>query len=440
MNSNIKLIKSGENYCIFNIDNFQLFRILHYTYSVLSHFLEHGDKIATSQKFGIEIEEIDTLLESIGYKLTPKAFVDKVSYNAIDRITLHVSNDCNLRCKYCYAFGGAYGKHRELMSIDTATRFVDYCCENCGTIRNIVFFGGEPFLNFPIIEFVCKRFQDKFKNGEISYMPRFGAITNGTIMSRKIINIIEKYFSFITVSIDGPKDINDINRVTFSGHGSFERIKKFINRISSIPSLKINVEATYTKQHIEEGYSRKMIQDYFFNEFKIKADVVDEMALDNGENAISGLETHLDSPWFDSFLKTIINKRHETKCSILRSTFAVSSTGEIYPCHMNVGDGMHPVLSIWEKNIKLRDIIESDNSYALKNNEICQECWANNICGGCARLSFYDSEKKVYSHTPIKSRCEEFKNILEKTLLKICEVRTNPKLWNTLLARINNNK
>lgn len=34
----------------------------------------------------------------------------------IDRITLHVSNDCNLRCRYCYALGGNYNQDRAFMN------------------------------------------------------------------------------------------------------------------------------------------------------------------------------------------------------------------------------------------------------------------------------------------------------------------------------------
>ena len=32
------------------------------------------------------------------------------------RVTVCVSNDCNLRCKYCYAKGGNYGRNRSVMS------------------------------------------------------------------------------------------------------------------------------------------------------------------------------------------------------------------------------------------------------------------------------------------------------------------------------------
>lgn len=440
MTTNIKLLKSENQFCVFNTNNFQLFDINQFSYNVISHFLKNKDIIETAKYYGLEEWEITSVFNKIGinHPNNTESPVNTDTKNGIiDRITLHVSNDCNLRCKYCYASGGAYGKSRELMSIETAKKFVEFCCINYNKIHNIVFFGGEPFLNYPVIEFVCKYFQEKFCNGEIQSIPRFGAITNGTIQSTKVINLIRNYFSFLTVSVDGPKDINDINRVSGSGHGSFDRINSFLKQISTFKNLNIKIEATFTQQHLAFGYNREMIRDYFQNEFNLIADVIDEMSLDNSTIAIEGLEQPLDSPWFDSMLRTIINKVPETKCQILRSTFAISTAGDIYPCHMNIGDGMQPISSIWESNDKLSYAIEHDNSYSLKNNEVCQHCWANNICGGCSRLSFYNPVVKSYSPIPIESKCDDFKRIVEKTLLKICEVRRNPRLWETLVNRVN---
>lgn len=440
MGPNIKLLKSEDQFCIFNTSNFQLFSINQFSYDVISLYLKNNDIIETAHYYGLEEREVTSILNKIGFgDCIDSESVDKTDTNngIIDRITLHISNDCNLRCKYCYASGGAYGKSRGLMSLETAKRFVDYCCSNFNKVHNIVFFGGEPFLNYPVIEFVCKSFQEKFSNGEIQTIPRFGAITNGTILSPKVMSLIRDYFSFLTVSIDGPKEINDINRIYVSGLGSYDKINKFLKQVSTFKDLSINIEATYTQQHINHGYSRKMIRDYFLSEFNLYADVVDEMSLDNSDIAIKNLERPFDSPWFDSILRTVIKKVPETKCQILRSTLAISTDGDIYPCHMNIGDGMKPVSSIWESNTKLNYTIKNDKTYSLKNNEVCQHCWVKNICGGCSRLSFYDPNTKSYSHLPIESKCDDFKRTVEKTLLKICEVRSNPQLWKILVNHVN---
>lgn len=440
MTANIKLLQSESNYYLFNIDNFGLFDVNKYLYDVISHFIENGNLNETCGLFNTEERELIAVLDKVGYSNSCNSIKNSskcIIHKAIDRITLHVSNDCNLRCKYCYASGGAYGKSRELMSLQTAERFVDYCCNNIDVVHNIVFFGGEPFLNYPVVEYVCEYFHKKFDCGAIQSLPKFGAITNGTIISPMVFSIIEKYFSFLTVSIDGPREINDKNRVTPSGNGSFVNIHKFLTTVKSMPKLKIGIEATYTEQHIESGYTRDDIKEYFKREYDIKADIVDEMSFDSKNTAITGLEKPLESPWFNSILKTIVRKEHETKCPVMRKMFAVSTDGSIYPCHMNVGDGMAPVATIWGNNNRLEDIVNIDNSYDLKDNEICNQCWVKNICGGCSRKSFYNPVTKRYSNHPIKDRCDDFKNIVEKVLIKICEVRKDPILWKTLLIRVN---
>lgn len=439
MKTNIKLLNKDNQYCIYNTDNFDLFDINQFSYDVLSHYVNCGNVKDTCARFDIEESALNGILGNIGFEKEQSISLQsspKQKFDYVDRITLHVSNDCNLRCKYCYASGGSYGRSRNMMTTATAKRFVDFCCENYKKVNNIVFFGGEPFLNYAVIKFICEYFHDKQANGEIKSVPRFGAITNGTIISDKIFFLIREHFSFITVSVDGPRAINDINRVSISGNGSYDRIQQFLHTISEFPNLQINIEATYTRQHIENGYTREMISKFFMDEFNINADIVDEMSLDNDKTVIDNLEKPLESPWFHSILSTVLNKKHETKCQILRSTFAVSIDGGIYPCHMNVGDGMKPVSTIWNKNSSLVNIVSNDEAYSLKENETCHQCWAKNICGGCSRLSFYDSERKVYSNTPVDFQCEAFRHIVEHTLLKICEVRVNPDLWEKLKSRM----
>ena len=125
MATNIKLLKSEYQYCIFNTENFHLFDINEFSYNVISHFLKNKDITKTAKHYKLEECEITSLLNKIGYKLynihqNNDTIIPR--NRVIDRITIHVSNDCNLRCKYCYASGGSYGKARSIMSTETAKK------------------------------------------------------------------------------------------------------------------------------------------------------------------------------------------------------------------------------------------------------------------------------------------------------------------------------
>jgi uncharacterized protein len=74
--------------------------------------------------------------------------------NVIKAMCLHLAHDCNLRCAYCFAKGGAFAGRRELMSEQVAHAAIDFLADVSGTRRNLEvdFFGGEPLMNFEVLK------------------------------------------------------------------------------------------------------------------------------------------------------------------------------------------------------------------------------------------------------------------------------------------------
>ena len=53
-------------------------------------------------------------------------------------LCLHVSHDCNLRCRYCFAGTGDFGTgHRMTMDAETAKKAIDWVVAKSGKRRNI---------------------------------------------------------------------------------------------------------------------------------------------------------------------------------------------------------------------------------------------------------------------------------------------------------------
>ncbi len=74
-------------------------------------------------------------------------------YDSIDSLKIHVSNACNLKCKYCYANQGNYGKETKIMNSDVVNKlinFIDAYIKN-HKLKHIAFFGGEPLLAIEIL-------------------------------------------------------------------------------------------------------------------------------------------------------------------------------------------------------------------------------------------------------------------------------------------------
>ncbi|MEG1073189.1 MAG: 4Fe-4S cluster-binding domain-containing protein, partial [Oscillospiraceae bacterium] len=81
--------------------------------------------------------------------IEPSVAVNVQKGSPIKALCLHVSHDCNLRCRYCFASTGDFGTgHRLTMDFETAKRAIDFVIEKSGSRRNIEvdFFGGEPLM------------------------------------------------------------------------------------------------------------------------------------------------------------------------------------------------------------------------------------------------------------------------------------------------------
>lgn len=149
-------------------------------------------------------------------------------------ITFQITSDCNLKCSYCYE----HHKTKEKMSLITGKKIVDSIFENLeqdsGLISNklnglvLAFIGGEPMLEAKLIEQIVDYFieQGVEKRNPIIYKFKISICTNGqNWFSEDVQHLINKYhnFLYVTVSIDGIKELHDKYRLTAKGEGSFDK-------------------------------------------------------------------------------------------------------------------------------------------------------------------------------------------------------------------------
>lgn len=142
-------------------------------------------------------------------------------HNKLYKITLVVTEDCNLRCKYC-SYSGKYLYHRRhstnYMSSETMRKAVDfYFIHSKGTDEHhISFYGGEPLLNFKLIKECVNYVKDRYAVPTV-----YNMTINGTLLNKERIKYFAENNFSILISIDGPKKIHDRYRVFRNGKGSF---------------------------------------------------------------------------------------------------------------------------------------------------------------------------------------------------------------------------
>jgi uncharacterized protein len=447
----IHLIKGEKDKNIlFHYPTFSIIRINDNLYNILTKIKEGESYELISQCYNINLETICRIISQLDMILINKHIEDNnTSDNAksIGRITLHISNDCNLRCKYCYAHGGHYNLTKELMTYEVADEFISFCVKNFTFIKGIVFFGGEPLLNVKIIDYICSKFYELKRDGIIDYLPEFGIITNGTIMTDYIFSVIKQYISFITVSIDGTKEVNDSNRKFADNKGSYDKISVFIKKIKEGTDINIKYEATYTQQHINLNISESDVRLFLKKEFDLNGslanDIINPPQWADGKESSYIFYTQYDYyEGFYSILFSIAKKKSKEMCLVGNKIIAVSTVGDIYPCHMNNG-----LEHLRLGNIAGDNIFTNPDKYKkqfpylvsiLKLDEPCISCWAQTICGGCTIKWFFDDNMKEYRSAPNTVMCDSNKRHLEKILLEIAEIKNDAKKWADLQENVKN--
>lgn len=417
MNIKVHTIPNGDSYIYYGTDTMELYK------SHLDNFIDSSH----------------TVNEDNVHKLNKESIKD---YACIDQITLCVSNDCNLRCKYCYAQGGNYGEQRTFMQESTARQFVAFCIREFKKVNRILFFGGEPFLNWRVIKTVCELFKKVCAKSHFP-LPIFTVITNGTVYNKEIFDIIRQHISLVTISIDGKKEINDANRVYTSGKGTYQAIDRFIKQVTSYNNCLVRYEATYTERHLSAGVSRYDTTKYLQSNFGIRGDIVDELSLQrtfplDEFNEISNkviYESNFDClpKAFWKVLRLVTTKESATFCPIYQDRITVTSNGDIVPCQMIIGKPNSTFGSIFDTNLSES---QRPQNRDFKDNASCKTCWCNKLCGGCSVNQFYSFKDNNFLCHPIEDKCKYTRKYIEQILLLIYRVRTDTRLWELLLNKI----
>jgi uncharacterized protein len=152
----------------------------------------------------------------------------------VEQISLEMTQNCDLNCRYC-VYGGAYKYQRppaeNIMSWDTARQTIDFFHQLTGKRENkrmaLSFYGGEPFLNFDLIRKSVNYAKERFDGWDLHLL----VTSNMTVMNDEIIDFIVKNKFKLSVSLDGPKEIHDKNRVFHDGSGSYDLITKNLGKI-----------------------------------------------------------------------------------------------------------------------------------------------------------------------------------------------------------------
>jgi uncharacterized protein len=321
------------------------------------------------------------------------------------------SSACNLHCKYCFYCDEAEKRTERsygLMTEDTLEILVKKAFEYGESFVGFAFQGGEPTLAG--LDFYRKllELQQKYnqKRAKISNSIQ----TNGTLIDADWAEFLAQNRFLVGLSLDGPKDINDLNRVDAQGKGSYNWVAKTVQLFNQ-HQVEYNVLSVVTKpvaRHIGTVYQFLVKQGFQYLQF---IPCLDGLGEEPGHNLYSltaelyeEFLKRLFDLWyrdwqngrrisirmFDNILQLLLGYPPES-CDMKGYCSAnpvIEADGSVYPCDFYV-------LDQWKMgNIRTADFPEMLQSETARDftavsagiAEQCGQCDFYPVCrGGCRR-------------------------------------------------------
>lgn len=355
------------------------------------------------------------------------------------RLVLVVTNDCRLRCRYCFTRGG---EKKDDMSIETALAAVEAGWKEKRETANsieILFFGGEPTLKLDLIREVTKFIKDLPLEKTYLHMN-----TDGLLTEKELNWLIENGF-FITISCDGPPKTQDYLRPTAQEGRSSPQVEETIKRLVAL-GMVFSIRATMTRYnslpdlinycadlgvkfvHFERvavtgraNFSQVPLKEQYVKNFNKAL----KIAMQREVYLITSPLMNLFFP-ADHFCVQLAGKK-----------YIIFPSGKIVLCYFNKGCGYE----VGQVNVQRKELEFNGREKELKNIALpddCAECAFKYLCaGGCP------SENKTATGTfrrVDKEFCFINKAILHESIISLCEQgRKNgfsPVIGNELLQRL----
>jgi uncharacterized protein len=259
-------------------------------------------------------------------------------------VTLFPTSDCGLRCVYCYASAGVTPK---VMDFSVAKAAIDLIIKNAIALRKksvgISFHGGgEPLYGASelVVRNVVAYANNVTDTSELKVS--FSCATNG-VLSKRQLNWATKNINRLNLSVDGPPDIQDVQRPLKNGRGSSRFVE---HTLAYLEKHKINygVRATITKLSV--GRFTEIVE--YIHRIAPSASIHFEPLFSCGRCATTGVEAPDPEIFLREFLaarayaKTLgvelynsgasIDRCSEYFCGATRGNFCVTPWGDVTSC------------------------------------------------------------------------------------------------------------
>lgn len=376
-------------------------------------------------------------------------------------VTFQVSDDCNLKCSYCYQCN----KGNRSMNFEDAKKLINKLLSN--DLNNYIttdkspaiileFIGGEPFLEVELIDKIVDYFRLQTILINHPWATRFmiSICSNGVLhFDKRVQAFLNKNKSVLSysITIDGNKELHDSCRVFHDGRPSYDIAVKGAmdwiekggymgSKITIAPANvaylydaivhmiklgynEINANCVYEKgweqkHSIELYHQLKRIADYFI------------------ENNL--VESHFCSLFEENFFKPKAEDDIDNWCGGTGAMLSMDPDGYLYPCirymESSLGENVEPY-RIGHIDTGIGTNIDEQNRLKCMNcitrkTQSTEECFSCPIADGCSWCSALNYQENGTPNSRVTYICEMHK----------ARSLANAYLWNKYYLKNNKKK
>ncbi|AKB55196.1 putative peptide-modifying radical SAM enzyme [Methanosarcina sp. A14] len=336
---------------------------------------------------------------------------------------------CPANCSYCWSSE----EKSPIMSIETIKEVVEWLKTFRGDAVTFTFHGGEPLLAGA--EFYREALP-LLVEGLSSRKIAFAIQTNLWKMTPEIAEIFAEYGVPIGSSLDGPKELNDLQR----GKGYYDKTMRGYE-IAREHGLNVRFITTFTSHSVKQ---KEEIFNFYLEKGltlklhpclpSLKGDNPDKWTLapeEYGELLIYLLDKYLENLGridvmnIDQLCKCVFTGRGTvcTYVDCMGDTFAVGPEGNIYPCYRFVGMPEYVMGNVYDRPT-MADLAQSEawkqmHRYKEYVDTACNKCAHIKYCrGGCPYNAIVPTNGEIKGVDP---HCTAYKMIFDEINKRVNE-------------------
>lgn len=301
-------------------------------------------------------------------------------------VTLEITTQCNLFCKHCsYSFGGKEYSEMPFELITAITKWSE-----SKNIKRILLTGGEPFCRKDIAN-ICEIIKENFSG-------LLEIITNGTLITDELIDIIVKYVHTLHISLDGydEKSVSEIR-----GKGVYTKVVNLINQLHNRGYERITLSYVSTHKDSDSIKNFKVLSEQLHTK-----PIIRQLNLKGRAK-----ENFTDDPSESELLENLTQKGLTFKCLCNHQyhSIFVNTNAKVFSC-----------AALREEELEIGRFLSSESTININNSfsapivdkiEPCKNCKVRYFCADTCisrnNVIYLNNKKRI-------CRCHQRQKLLEQ--------------------------